>query len=124
MKTGSVLLVFDELVDLQNYGSLLCSLGYRILLCNSMSEGVRALETEDVSFVLLSQGTAAFEGREVLQRAHQLHPDAPVLVIAKVLDMRCYLEAMELGAADYLERPDPSDLAWAIDTQTLRSGAA
>ncbi len=124
MKTATVLLVFEELRDLQTYGPILCSLGYRILTCNSMAEGTKALETEDVSFVIVSQGTPAFEGRQVLERSLQLHPNVPVLVIARVLDIHCYLEAMDLGAIDYLERPEPQDMVWEVDTQIHRAEAA
>ena len=124
MKTATVLLVFEELRDLETYGSILCSLGYRILMCNSVAEGIKALETENVSFVIVSQGTPAFEGRQVLERSLQLHPDVPVLVIARVLDVHCYLEAMDLGAIDYLERPEPQDMVWVLDTQMRRVEAA
>ena len=72
---------------------------------------------------LPSQGTPAFEGRQVLERALQLHPKVPVLVVARVLDMHCYLEAMDLGAIDYLERPEPQDLVWVVDTQMLRGAS-
>jgi len=124
MKTATVLLVFEELRDLETYGPILCSLGYRILICHSLAEGIEALETENVSFVIVSQGTPAFEGRRVLERSLQLHPNVPVLVIARVLDMHCYLEAMDLGAIDYLERPDPQDLVWVVDTQMRRGAIA
>jgi FixJ family two-component response regulator len=36
------------------------------------------------------------------------------------LDIHCYLEAMELGAVDYLERPEPDDLGWVVETQLRR----
>jgi DNA-binding NtrC family response regulator len=29
----------------------------------------------------------------------------PVVVLTRCLEMNCYLEAMQLGAADYLEKP-------------------
>jgi DNA-binding NtrC family response regulator len=121
MKTPTVLLVFEEHQDLETYGSILCPLGYRILMCSSSDEGIRALENEDVSFVIVSQGTHAFEGRQVLERSLQLHPNVPVLVIARALDMHCYLEAMDAGAIDYLERPDPEDMLWVLDTQMRRA---
>jgi hypothetical protein len=38
--------------------------------------------------------------------------------------MHCYLEAMDLGAVDYLERPEPRDLVWVVDTQMLRGAIA
>jgi DNA-binding NtrC family response regulator len=120
MKTAAVVLVFEELGDLETYGSSLCSLGYKIVMCNSVDEGIKALETENVSFVIVSQGTPSFEGRKVLERSLQLHPDVPVLVVARVLDVHCYLEAMDLGAIDYLERPDPQDMVWVLETQMRR----
>ena len=121
MKTETVLLVFEELRDLETYGSMLCGLGYKILMCNSVAEGIKALETEKVSFVIASQGTPAFESRELLERVAQLDPDLPVLVISRVADMHCYFEAMDLGAIDYLESPTPQDMAWILDTQMRKS---
>jgi DNA-binding NtrC family response regulator len=93
-------------------------------MCNSVAGAIEALEAENVSFVIVSQGSRAFEGRQVLERSLQLHPNAPVLVVARVLDMHCYLEAMDLGASDYLERPDPEDVLWVLDTQMRRAEAA
>jgi DNA-binding response OmpR family regulator len=31
----------------------------------------------------------------------------PVVVLTRCLEMSCYLEAMQLGAVDYLEKPLP-----------------
>jgi DNA-binding NtrC family response regulator len=124
MKAPTVLLILDEPQDLEIYGTWLRSCGYRILMCSSLAEGINFLEGKDISLVIVSQGTSAFEGRPVLERALQLHPKVPALVVARVLDMRCYFEAMDLGAIDYLERPAPLDMVWVVDTQMRRMGAA
>ena len=124
MKTPTVLLILEESHDLEIYGSFLRDRGYETLTCTSPNEGIKSLETESVSLVIVSQGTPAFEGRQVLERSLQLHPKVPVLVVARVLDMHCYLEAMDLGAVDYLERPEPRDLVWVVDTQMLRGAIA
>jgi len=121
MQTTTALLVFEDDQVLETYGSVLCSLGYRILLCSSAEEAVQVLEKEDVSIVIVSQGTHAFEGRRVLERSIQLHPSVPVLVIARVLDVQCYLDAMDLGARDYLEQPDPQDVLWVLDSEMRRA---
>jgi len=73
--------------------------------------------------VIVSQATLTFQGRQVLERSLRLHPEVPVVVVARVLDMHYYLEAMDLGATDYLERPEPQDLAWVVDTQMRRVAA-
>ncbi len=56
-------------------------------------------------FVMVSQGTPKFEGSRVLKRAAEINRSLPVLVVARCLDMSCYLEAMQLGAVDYLVEP-------------------
>jgi DNA-binding NtrC family response regulator len=124
MKNATVLLVFEELQNLEKYGSVLCTLGYSIRMCNSVAEGIEALETENVSFVIVSQGTPAFEGRQVLERSLQLHPNVPVLIVARALDVHCYLDAMDLGAIDYLERPEPKDMEWVVNAHIHRASAA
>ncbi|MFZ0961571.1 MAG: hypothetical protein WAO35_11760 [Terriglobia bacterium] len=124
MRNATVLLVFEELQDLDNYGSVLCTLGCTCRLCSSVAEGIKALATENFSLVIVSQGSPAFEGRQVLERSLQLHPRVPVLIIARALNVHCYLDAMDLGAIDYLERPEPKDMAWVVNTQILRALAA
>jgi DNA-binding NtrC family response regulator len=124
MKRATVLLVFEELEDLEDYGSSLCTLGYSIRMCNSAAEGIKTLETENFSLVIVGQGTPAFEGRQVLERSLQLDPNVPVLIIARALNVHCYLDAMDLGAIDYLERPEPEDMAWVVNAQIHRASAA
>ena len=121
MKHATVLLVFEELEDLEDYGSLLCTLGYSIRMCNSAAEGIKTLETENFSLVIVGQGTPAFEGRQVLERSLQLDPNVPVLIIARALNVHCYLDAMDLGAIDYLERPELEDMAWVVNAQIHRA---
>lgn len=124
MKTPTVLLILDEPQDLEIYGTFLRDRGYETLMCASPGEGVNSLESQSVSLVIVSQGTPAFEGRQVLERSLQLHPEIPVLIVARVLDIHCYLEAMDLGAVDYLERPEPRDMAWVVDSQMRRVATA
>ena len=121
MKHATVLLVFEELQELESYGSVLCTLGYNIRMCNSAAEGIKALETDDFSLVIVGQGTRAFEGRQVLERSLQLDPNVPVLIIARALNVHCYLDAMDLGAIDYLERPELEDMAWVVNAQIHRA---
>ncbi|MFZ0960587.1 MAG: response regulator [Terriglobia bacterium] len=124
MKSRTVLLILEEPHDLNKYGNFLRDQGYETLMCASPGEGINSLETDTVSLVIVGQETPAFQGREVLEYSLRCHPEIPVLVVARVLDIHCYLEAMELGARDYLERPDPQDLAWVVYTQMHRVGTA
>jgi PleD family two-component response regulator len=124
VKTPTVLLVLDQTQDLERYGAYLRDTGYKTAMCASPGEGLNSLETEPVSLVIVGQDTPEFEGRVVLERSIRLHPEVPVLVVARVLDIHFYLEVMDLGATDYLESPEPRDLAWVVDTQILRRAVA
>jgi DNA-binding response OmpR family regulator len=123
VKNPTVLLILEESKDLEAYGSFLHDQGYETLRCTSPGEGINTLETNAVSLVIVSQDTPSFEGRLVLERSLRLRPDVPVLVVARVLNIHSYLEVMELGATDYLERPEPRDLAWVVETQMRRATA-
>lgn len=99
------LLVDEHPEDLQYYFNILEAYGYRVRACNSYQEGVRWLGNEVFDIVIVSQGTPKFEGICVLERAIEVNRSLPVLVVARCLDMGCYLEAMQLGAVDYLVEP-------------------
>jgi DNA-binding NtrC family response regulator len=63
------------------------------------------LEHEHFDFVIVSQGSPAFETRDLVQLTLARDRHTPVVVLTRCLEMKCYLEAMQLGAADYLEKP-------------------
>ena len=124
MNTGKVLLVCDDLRGFPSYGGILSALGYDVVMCSSYEEGARRVEMEDFDFAIVGQGSASFEGRCVLDRAAEMHRNIPIVVVARCLDIHCYLEAMDLGAVDYLDRPEPDDLGWVLETQLLRRDTA
>jgi DNA-binding NtrC family response regulator len=112
-----VLLVDQDARDLQYYAAVLQAQGHEVCVVPSYAEGWLALEKEHFDFVILSQGSREFEGRVVLQHAIEIERHLPVLVLTECLDMGCYLEAMQLGAADYLEKPVlPAELMRLIET--------
>jgi len=120
VNTGKVLLVCDDPREFPSYGGILSARGYDLVMCTSYEEGARRVEMEDFDFAIVGQGSASFEGRCVLERAAEMHRNIPIVVVARCLDIHCYLEAMELGAVDYLERPEPDDLEWVLETQLRR----
>jgi len=95
--SAKALLVDEDAGDLQYYFNILEGYGCQVRVCNSYQEGVRCLADEVFEFVMVSQGTPNFEGSCVLKRAAQVNRRLPVLVVARCLDMGCYLEAMQLG---------------------------
>lgn len=100
-----VLLVNEDPERLQFYRTVLQAWGYQVRACACYEEGLRCLVTGAFDVVMVSQGSRGFEGRCVLERALKINRRLPVLVMARCPDMPCYLEAMQLGATDYLAEP-------------------
>ena len=115
-------LLVDEAPDDMSYNSgLLRVLGCEVFMCCSYGDGVRKLESEWWDIVVVGQGSPAFEGRRVLERAISIDRKLPVLVLAPFHDMNCYLEAMQLGAVDYLEQPvSPCEMRRVLETHARR----
>jgi DNA-binding NtrC family response regulator len=102
---AKLLVVDEDLRDMCEYCGMLRERGYEVHCVCSYAEGSACLNRESVDLVIVSQGSPAFEGRRVLERAIEKDRHTPVLVLARSADMSCYLEAMQLGAFDYLEKP-------------------
>src|SRR5574340_1095079 len=114
---GNVLVIDEDPADLVYYRTVLQRVGCAVVTCNSYSEALDCLEAEPFDLIVLSQGSSAFEGRRVLEKAIAIDRDRQVLVVARVLNMSCYLEAMQLGARDYLEEPvQEPEMVRAVET--------
>jgi len=102
---GAVLLVDDDPEQLEWVGKVIQGMGFSIQACNSYAEGLRQLVSGAFDIVVVGQGSRNFEGRCVLEGATEFNRQLPVVVVARHLEMGCYLEAMQLGAVDYLAGP-------------------
>jgi len=100
-----VLLVNEDPDRLHFYRTVLQAWGYQVRACSCYEEGLLSLASGVFDLVMVSQGSRSFEGRRVLERAIEINRRLPVVVMARCPDMPCYLEAMQLGAADYLAEP-------------------
>ena len=92
---------------------------------SSFAKGVQFLEREQYDLVVLDQGSSRFEGRQVLMTAIEAAAEVPVLVLARTYDRRCYEEAMQSGALDYVEgRLGKGEIVAFLDTFVpLRNGS-
>ncbi len=119
------LLVDEDPSDIRYYYGVLHALGHDVVVSASYPEALSLLEQGNFDMAVVAQGGPAFEGRPVVAKALEINPDLPVLVVARTLDIDCYLEAMEMGAVDYLERcAAPRDFMRSVDTHLQVKAAA
>jgi two-component system phosphoglycerate transport system response regulator PgtA len=120
---GRILLVDEDEKDLKYFTTLLGRMGYSVRAFMNHREAEGCLEHEHFDFVIVSQGSPAFETRALVQLTLARDRHKPVVVLTRCLEMNCYLEAMQLGAVDYLEKPlAPAEIIALLETFIPRRG--
>ena len=109
-RARKVLVIEEDPRDRDRFSRVLRKHGFDVKACDSITEGVRLLEEGHFDFILVEQGSKAFEGRQVLERVLAIDRRLPTVVLTRCVDMQCYLEAMQMGAVDYLEKPLLSEI--------------
>jgi len=105
---GRALVVDQNPRDLASYTEVLKGMGFEVKPFTTYQEGTRCLDEQSPDFVFVSQGGATFDARGIVERALARDRHIPVVVLARNINMKCYLEAMQLGAVDYVQKPLPS----------------
>ena len=112
-----ILLVDPEARDRELNALYLRQQGFVVSDFGSYEEGARSLKNRHYDMVIVDQGGPGFEGEFVLQLSMARNRKVPVLVLTRHCDMPAYLEAMQVGAVDYLEKPVTREsLMWTIGT--------
>ncbi|MCM8529963.1 MAG: sigma-54 dependent transcriptional regulator [Lentisphaeraceae bacterium] len=67
--------------------------------------GLNYLEQQKPELVLCDLSMPQMTGLEVLQKAKELHPDAIFIVMTGYASIESAVEAMRMGASDYIQKP-------------------
>jgi len=104
-KTGTILIVDDE----DSIRDIICrklqSEGYNCITASNGEDALWKAFMQDVDLVLMDVKMPGLSGMEVLPKIVTDHPDTCVIMITAVSDIQTAVEAMKLGAYDYLTKP-------------------
>jgi DNA-binding NtrC family response regulator len=105
-----ILIVEDERAIRLALSGLLRREGYDTDQAENGEEAIRALDKEAYDFVLtdLALGSGP-SGMEVLRSAREQQPETPVVMITAHGNEKIAVEAMKLGADDYVPKPFDND---------------
>ena len=105
MENATVLLVDDEPIILRSIGSELEQTGYRVKTANSGEAAIEALSENTIDLVVTDLMMEGVNGLGVLERAKQLNPHTIVIILTGYGDMDSAINALRLGADDFLAKP-------------------
>ncbi len=106
-----ILVVDDELVVRDSLKEWLEDEGFRVDTAESGTETLDKLREEAFNLVLLDIKMPGIDGVEVLKRTKEMRPDLPVVMMTAYATVETAVEAMKIGALEYLMKPfDPDTL--------------
>lgn len=111
-----ILLVDDEKVFTDNMSKLLTTRGYRVTSVYNGEDAVEALQKERFDVILLDLKMPGMDGISTLKELKKLELFTETLVLTGHGSIDSAIEAMKLGAYDYLTKPcEIDDLVMKIE---------
>ncbi len=100
-----VLAVDDEQVVCESIRRVLAAEGYEVATSTSSRSGLELLKKERFDLLLLDIKMPEMDGIELLKAARDVSPETEVVIITGYATIETAVEAIKLGAFDYLEKP-------------------
>jgi len=102
---ATVLIIDDDKMIRSYLDRILSEDGYEVLLAATGAEGEALLEAKPVDIVLLDLKLPDEDGISVLRRIKREEPNVQVIVLTAFGAVESAVEAMKLGAYDYIDKP-------------------
>jgi len=109
MKNIKILIVDDETKIRMVLRDLLAAEGYKIVEAENGEDAVSVIEQEHPALVILDLLMPKMSGLEVLEYIREHHPELVVIVLTAYGSVESAVEAMKLGAFDYIIKTEETD---------------
>ena len=102
---NSKILIVDDDQSIRKALSLALKGKYEAVTAQNGVEALEQFSSEAPDVVLLDVGLPEMDGVEVLKRLIEWDPDATVIMVTAVEDVKTVVNAIKQGAYDYLVKP-------------------
>lgn len=102
---GSILIVDDDQAHLSMLQTILSGWGYKVTGVEDGADAIASVREKPYDAVLMDVRMAHVSGIEALQQIKQYNPAIPIIIMTAYSSVNTAVEAMKLGAYDYLTKP-------------------
>ena len=102
---ANVLLVDDEEDFIAALSRRLEARHLKVTAAHSGQDALALADRQDFDAIILDLAMPGMDGLETLKRIKQNHPEAEIIMLTGHGSIRTGIEAMKLGAEDFLEKP-------------------
>lgn len=103
--SATILLVDDEETALSFMSPLLRDAGYEVVTATTLKGAQQSIERGEADIVVLDVQLPDGYGPTLLERINREQPHLPVIVVTGYGDVEMAVEAMKLGARDFIQKP-------------------
>lgn len=103
--SAKLLIIDDDEVVRTSLAAYLEDSGFNVLQAGNGLQGLQVFEQEHPDLIICDLRMPQVDGLELIRRINQLETDTPVIVVSGAGVMSDAVEALRLGAADYLIKP-------------------
>ena len=104
-KSQIICVVDDEPAIRETLENVLSDEGYPVMSCEDSECFYQELEQQTPALVLLDIWLPGTDGMAVLSRLRETHPDLPVIMMSGHAGIDAAVNAIKLGAVDFMEKP-------------------
>ncbi len=125
MQNKNILIVDDEEFIRLNLKRIFKEDHYKVFLESEGRPAIRTVQNEDIDLALLDLNLPDMSGLEILKEFKKIKPDLLVIIITGYASVESAVEALKLGAYDYIKKPFKADAIrliarLALETQVLK----
>ncbi|MEI2749748.1 MAG: sigma-54 dependent transcriptional regulator [Ferruginibacter sp.] len=102
---ANILIIDDEKAIRKTLGEILSFEGYKIEEAADGEEGLRKFGERSFDVVLCDIKMPKLDGIEFLEKAREINPDIPIIMISGHGNIDTAVEAVKKGAFDYISKP-------------------
>lgn len=102
---GKILIVDDEVGILDTVSEILEDEGYKTLKAEDAETAMDILEREDIDLIFLDVWLPKMNGIEAIKKIREKDLDIPIIMISGHGNVEVAVQAVKLGAFDFLEKP-------------------
>ncbi len=104
-----ILVVEDDQYVLESLSLLLTHEGYEVSTANEGQTALQLIKNEPFDLVIVDLKMPKIDGLELLKKIRAVVPDTVVIMMTAYGSIKSAVEAMKLGASDYITKPISAD---------------
>jgi two-component system, NtrC family, response regulator HydG len=119
---ATILIVDDKEMMRDSLSLTLTRAGHRVVTTEDSTQGVELIRQHRPGVVITDLKMPKMDGIEFLQKVKVEQPDVPVVLMTAFATISTAVQAMKLGAFDYVQKPFESDEILVVVERALQHG--